>query len=65
MKMLVEQKDVEGLDLLLGEVITVFCALYFYTGKLVGVYDKLFNGLNPPRSWASREDSQSIGKGVR
>lgn len=37
MKILVEQKDAEGLEALLGETITVFCALYFYTGKLVGV----------------------------
>ena len=37
MKVLVEQDDSEGLESLLGEVITVFCASYFYTGKLVGV----------------------------
>lgn len=37
MKILVDEKEQEGLEALLGEVITVFCALYFYTGKLVGV----------------------------
>ena len=37
MKILVDEKDQEGLEALLGETITVFCALYFYTGKLVGV----------------------------
>lgn len=37
MKILVDEKDAEGLEALLGETITVFCALYFYTGKLVGV----------------------------
>ena len=33
----VEEVDGEGLEGLLGEVITVFCASYIYTGKLVGV----------------------------
>jgi len=37
MKMIVENTESEGLEALLGETITVFCALYFYTGKLVGV----------------------------
>lgn len=37
MKILVDEKDREGLEAFLGETITVFCALYFYTGKLVGV----------------------------
>jgi hypothetical protein len=26
----------EGFDALLGQIITVFCAVYIYTGKLVG-----------------------------
>lgn len=36
----------EGFTSLLGETITVFCAIYIYTGKLVGVnstYIKLEN----------------------
>ena len=37
MKRLIEETEVEGLDALLGETVTLFCALYFYTGKLVGV----------------------------
>lgn len=37
MKILVDEKDQEGFDALLGETITVFCARYIYTGKLVGV----------------------------
>ncbi len=39
MKCLVETKEVpdEGLLALLGQTITVFCACYIYTGKLVGV----------------------------
>lgn len=39
MKKLVKVEEVEGDGLLgfLGQVITLFCANYFYTGKLVGV----------------------------
>lgn len=37
MKVVVETKDVEGLDGLLGQVVTFFCMNYIYTGKLVGV----------------------------
>lgn len=46
MKVIVEQKTAEGLDLLLGETVTLFCQIYIYTGKLVGVnktYVKLEN----------------------
>ena len=39
MKMLVEQKEGEGMEGLTGEVITVFSLNYIYTGKLVGVND--------------------------
>jgi len=37
MKKLVEQVDGEGLEALLGEQVTFFCANYIYTGKLIGV----------------------------
>ncbi len=39
MRKLVEVVDVagEGFEALLGETITCFCAVYIYTGKLVGV----------------------------
>ena len=36
MKKLVEVEN-EGFESLLGEVITVFCLNYIYTGKLIGV----------------------------
>lgn len=36
MKILVETST-EGLESLLGSKVTLFCANYFYTGKLVGV----------------------------
>ena len=37
MKKIVEEVEREGFEKLLGERITVFCANYIYTGKLVGV----------------------------
>lgn len=37
MKKLVEEVSGEGLDKLLGERVTLFCAVYIYTGKLIGV----------------------------
>lgn len=39
MKRLVEETDA-GLIRLMGERITLFCANYIYTGKLVGVNDE-------------------------
>jgi hypothetical protein len=39
MKRIVECDEAEGLEALLGEVVTLFCANYFYTGRLVGVND--------------------------
>ena len=36
MKMLVDIKD-DGLESLMGKKVILFCANYFYTGKLVGV----------------------------
>ena len=37
MKKIVEEKGEEGFEKLLGERITLFCANYIYTGKLIGV----------------------------
>jgi hypothetical protein len=37
MKVLVETKDKEGLEALLGQRVLLMCAGYFYEGKLVGV----------------------------
>ena len=39
MKMLVTEVENAGLSSLLGKTVTLFCASYFYTGKLVGVND--------------------------
>ena len=37
MKRLCEEVAGEGLESLLGEVVTLLCMNYFYTGKLIGV----------------------------
>ena len=40
MKKLVQEVECEGLEKLLGERVTLFCARYIYTGKLIGVNEK-------------------------
>lgn len=40
MRKLVTEVPGEGLEKLLGERVTLFCTIYIYTGKLVGVNDK-------------------------
>ncbi len=40
MKVLVETKEGEGLESFMGQVVTLFCGIYIYTGKMVGVNDK-------------------------
>ena len=37
MRMIVKETESEGLDSLLGKRVTLFCAAYIYTGKLVGI----------------------------
>lgn len=39
MKCIVQEVDGEGLESLLGQNVTLFCGVYIYTGKLVGVND--------------------------
>ncbi len=39
MRVIVDEIQGEGLDGLLGQVITLFCMNYIYTGKLVGIND--------------------------
>jgi hypothetical protein len=39
MKRIIEDTDTNGLDALVGEVVLLLCANYFYTGKLTGVSD--------------------------
>lgn len=49
MHILVETKEVkeEGFMALLGKNIEVFCGIYIYAGKLVGVNDKCIKLANP------------------
>ena len=37
MKVVVKEVSGEGLEALLGQRVTLFCGVYIYTGKLVGV----------------------------
>jgi len=46
-KIEVTEVENEGLVSLLGETITLFCAIYIYTGKLVVVNDKYVKLENP------------------
>lgn len=39
MKVLVKEVENEGLFALMGKRVTLFCGVYIYTGKLVGVND--------------------------
>ena len=39
MKKIIEEVNGEGLEKFLGERITLFCANYIYTGKLMGIND--------------------------
>lgn len=47
MQVLVETKDKEGFHALLGKNIEVFCGIYIYAGKLIGVNDKCIKLENP------------------
>lgn len=69
MKKIVEEVSGEGLEKLLGERVTLFCANYIYTGKLVGINDTCVlledagivyeTGDFSDKSW---KDMQKIGK---
>ena len=39
MKVLVKEDTNEGLEALMGQVVTLFCGVYIYSGTLVGVND--------------------------
>ena len=39
MKVMVTEVENEGLEALMGKTVTLFCGVYIYTGKLVGVND--------------------------
>ena len=39
MKVMVTEVENEGLEALMGKRVTLFCGVYIYTGKLVGVND--------------------------
>ena len=37
MKRIVESEDMSGFEAVLGDKVTLYCQIYIYTGKLVGV----------------------------
>lgn len=47
MKKLIEIVENEGLESLMGQTVTLFCQIYIYTGKLVGVNDSCVLLENP------------------
>jgi hypothetical protein len=66
MKCLVKEVEGEGLESLLGQNVTLFCGVYIYAGKLIGVNDscvKLSNakivyetGPLNDKSWKDAQD---------
>lgn len=67
MKVLMEIKE-EGLESLIGKKIILFCANYFYTGKLIGVNKSFVKLENPaivyetgPFTDKQYKDEQPIG----
>ena len=68
MKRLIEETDDDGFSPLLGEVVTLLCANYFYTGKLVGANSE-FVELEDPAivyetgEWSAKtwKDAQVLG----
>ena len=66
MRKIVEVSE-EGFEGLMGEVVTLFCVNYFYTGKLIGVNDTCVL-LESPQivyetgEWSSKawKDAQSL-----
>ena len=47
MKVLIEEKEGEGLESLMGKEVTLFCLNYIYAGKLVGVNSTCVKLENP------------------
>ena len=47
MKVIVEQREGEGLESLMGLEVTIFCLNYIYAGKIVGVNDTCIKLENP------------------
>lgn len=40
MKVLVDEVKGEGMEKLIGEIVTVYCSSFIYSGRLTGVNDK-------------------------
>lgn len=71
MKMLIQEVEGEGMVSLLGKNIEVFCGIYIYAGKLVGVNDKSIKLENPHIVYETGgfldkkyKDAQHMGRNV-
>ena len=68
MKCLVEEIKDEGLESLLGKNVTLFCGVYIYTGKLIGVNEscvklgeaKIVYETGPLNDKAAWKDAQAL-----
>ena len=58
----VEEEENEGLIALLGQTITCFCAVYIYTGKLVGFNKTCIKLENPKIVYETGEFSSKTWK---
>lgn len=62
----VTEVDGEGLEMLMGQTVTLFCQIYIYTGKLVGVNESFVKledakvvyetGAFDEKSWKDAQD---------
>ena len=65
MKRLIEETDDDGFSPLLGEVVTLLCANYFYTGKLVGANSDFVELEDPAIIYETGEWKQTGWKDVQ
>ena len=65
MKRLIEETDDDGFSPLLGEVVTLLCANYFYTGKLVGANSDFVEIEDPAIIYETGEWKQTGWKDVQ
>jgi hypothetical protein len=68
MKRLIEETEDDGFTVLLGEQVTLLCANYFYTGKLVGANAEFVELADPAiiyetGEWTAKgwKDVQALG----
>ena len=65
MKRLIEETEDDGFSPLMGEKVTLLCANYFYTGKLVGVNEGFVEIEDPAIVYETGEWSDKMYKDVQ